>query len=200
MSRSGVTIHNYVFFLHLMHLSCFVHIPICDVQPQSCGFPCCQEGPERQTQPAAQVPVRGKAFLFSGMSCLGKQLVRVLSLTCGIALRFPAPIVPTLPFFPRIYKNVYCSGTTIKLTILHKDPSVKGFSCVFSHFCASLRQIFLLLSSHGLSLENRTDIWRCLPPSDFPEKAFSGKFGKSGQAPRRQARKMGIPPGSPALS
>ena len=28
MSRSGVTIHNYVFFLHLMHLSCFVHIPI----------------------------------------------------------------------------------------------------------------------------------------------------------------------------
>ena len=67
-------------------------------------------------------------------------------------------IVPTLPFFPRIYKNVYCSGTTIKLTILHKDPSVKGFSCVFSHFCASLRQIFLLLSSHGLSLENRTEI------------------------------------------
>ena len=105
-----------------------------------------------------------------------------------------------LTVFPRIYKNVYCSGTTIKLTILHKDPSVKGFSCVFSHFCASLRQIFLLLSSHGLSLENRTDIWRCLPPSDFPEKAFSGKFGKSGQAPRRQARKMGIPPGSPALS
>ena len=112
----------------------------------------------------------------------------------------PCAAAATLAFFPRIHKNVYCSGTTIKLTILHKDPSVKGFSCVFSHFCASLRQIFLLLSSHGLSLENRTDIWRCLPPSDFPEKAFSGKFGKSGQAPRRQARKMGIPPGSPALS
>ena len=96
-------------------------------------------------------------------------------------------IVPTLPFFPRISKNVYCSGTTIKLTILHKDPSVKGFSCVFSRFCTSLRQIFLLLSSHGLSLENRTDIWGCLPFSDFPEKAFSGKFGRSGQASRRQA-------------
>lgn len=96
-------------------------------------------------------------------------------------------IVPTLPFFPRISKNVYCSGTTIKLTILHKGPSVKGFSCAFSRFCTSLRQIFLSLSSHGLSLENRTDIWGCPPFSDFPEKAFSGKFGRSGQASRRQA-------------
>lgn len=106
-------------------------------------------------------------------------------------------IVPTLPFFPRISKNVYCSGTTIKLTILHKDPSVKGFSCVFSRFCTSFRQIFLSLSSHGLSLENRTDIWRCLPSSDFPEKAFSGKFGRCGQASRRQAPEIRHPSGKP---
>ena len=95
--------------------------------------------PERQTQPAAQVPVRGKTFLFRVCLALGNNFVRVLSTYMWNRPAISRAIIPTLPFFPRIYKNVYCSGTTIKLTILHKDPSVKGFSCVFSHFCAFAR-------------------------------------------------------------
>lgn len=84
-------------------------------------------------------------------------------------------IVPTLPFFPRISKNVYCSGTTIKLTILHKDPSVKGFSCVFSRFCASRRQIFSSFSHQGLCAENPADARFPDPAAGFPAGALSSR-------------------------
>lgn len=102
---------------------------------------------------------------------------RVLSMetthACSVVHTRNRPVISqanalTRPFFPRIYKNVYFSGTTIKLTILHKPPSVKGFSCVFSCFCASRRQIFSSFFHHGCFGENPTDIRCAALPSDFP--------------------------------
>lgn len=90
--------------------------------------------------------------------------------------------VPTRLFFPRIYKNVYCSGTTIKLTILHKYTSVKGFSCVFSCFCVPLRQIFLSLSAHRRAPQNPAGIRRSFPPPDFSGHRFSREFRGSGRS------------------
>lgn len=107
-------------------------------------------------------------------------LLRETTCACSVAYTWNRPAISqanalTLVFFPRIYKNVYFSGTTIKLTILHKPTSVKGFSCVFSCFCASRRQIFSSFSHQGLCAENPADARFPDPAAGFPAGALSSR-------------------------
>jgi hypothetical protein len=66
--------------------------------------------PERPDVPAAQVPIRGKAFLFSGVSCHGKQLLRDLSPAHGIAVQFPVQPQPPLRFSREFTKTYIALG------------------------------------------------------------------------------------------